>query len=286
MMYKVLNSDQLLELFANLKDGLPGTAKIFYTVRHMLKGLLPNFECLVDKWPNWTCIVLRPEANKEVPQFFENSYICHTNSASSLKYFLQRPGVIDWTKSANFSGIPYDLIAVTKEFARKLGGKFECREPHIMYAWCEAVSLDMSSHIPEGFSLDTLKKSDVPLVFKHWKSSLSEHKGIYDYFETIITNFENSCLRDNATSEVVAYTCRKFNGSISMIYVQPKHRRKGFCHIVFADIMQKIIDNGDIPFGFLATNSKELIETARKHHFTWVPQSNMTWATYEMTHPF
>ncbi|XP_014767769.1 glycine N-acyltransferase [Octopus bimaculoides] len=280
MMYKVLTQDQLVQLHATLKESLPGTAKVFYTIRHILNEILTNFECLVDSWPKYTCFVVRPCTGKEVPAFFQYSYICHTKSASTLKYFLQRPGVIDWTKPVNFSGIPYDLIPTTRQFCRKLGGTMQCRPPHFMYAWCKTVPIDLTRDIPVGFELGSLCKSDAAALLPVWSSSLSEHDGIEEYFKCIIENFESSCLRNTSTGELVAYACRKFNGSISMVYVKPEHRGTHFSSVVFKDIASKIAANGDIPFGFLATDSNKLIEMARILGFTWVPQSNMTWATY------
>ncbi|GAB1607861.1 glycine N-acyltransferase-like [Argonauta hians] len=280
MMYQVLNHDQLLQLLSTLKESLPGTAKVFYTIRHILNGILCNFECLVDTWPSYTCFVVRPCSDKKVPAFFQYSYICHTKSASSLKYFLQRPGVIDWARPVNFSGIPYDLIPTTREFCRKLGGTMECRPPHFMYAWCQTEPINLTRDIPAEFEIGSLHKSDVPELLPVWGATLSEHDGIEEYFEFIVENFESSCLRKTSTGELVAYACRKFNGSISMVYVQPEYRGTHISNIVFKDIVSKITANGDVAFGFLATNSNELIEVARTLGFTWVPQSNMTWATY------
>lgn len=40
----------------------------------------------------------------QVPEFLKSTYICHTNSTKALKYFIQRPGVINWSKPVILSG--------------------------------------------------------------------------------------------------------------------------------------------------------------------------------------
>lgn len=40
----------------------------------------------------------------QVLNYFKQTHICHTKSVSALKYFLQRPGLIDWSQAINFTG--------------------------------------------------------------------------------------------------------------------------------------------------------------------------------------
>lgn len=43
----------------------------------------------------------------QVLNYFKQTHICHTKSVSALKYFLQRPGLIDWSQPINFTGKIY-----------------------------------------------------------------------------------------------------------------------------------------------------------------------------------
>jgi len=40
----------------------------------------------------------------QVQPYFRHTYMCHAQTASALKYFLQRPDVVDWRKPATFTG--------------------------------------------------------------------------------------------------------------------------------------------------------------------------------------
>lgn len=41
----------------------------------------------------------------QVPHYFRYYYLCHTRSIKDFKFFILRPGVVDWTKAAIFTGI-------------------------------------------------------------------------------------------------------------------------------------------------------------------------------------
>ena len=42
--------------------------QMFYILSNYLCGLLDGFEVIVDHWPKWTCIILRPQSTEAVSQ--------------------------------------------------------------------------------------------------------------------------------------------------------------------------------------------------------------------------
>lgn len=46
----------------------------------------------------------------QVPRYFSHTYMCHSKSVTALKYFIQRPGVINWEEPVTFTGMVFTMI--------------------------------------------------------------------------------------------------------------------------------------------------------------------------------
>lgn len=277
MIYKILDKEEIGQLKDELSLGLPGTAKIYYVIRNALDDNLSGFEVVVDNWPKWSCILLRPESSDKVLNYFRQTHICHTKSVSALKYFLQRPGLIDWTQPINFTGVPSDVIPVLSEVCRKHGGQITSKESRLMYAWSRPTPPDMPA-IPDGVTLSSLKPEHAKVLKSDWakQSNADELEG---YFKSVIEKFESSCLLDK-NGRILAYICMQYNGSIAMIYVLPEFRKEGYFDILISDLTRKLLAKRDIAYGFIPFNDTSLINTSRKLGYEWVPQGNMTWTRF------
>ncbi|XP_061171772.1 glycine N-acyltransferase-like [Saccostrea echinata] len=277
MIYKVLHKEEIGQLKEELSLGLPGTAKIYYVIRNALDDNLSGFEVIVDNWPKWNCILLRPESPDKVLNYFRQTHICHTKSVSALKYFLQRPGLISWNQPINFTGVPNDVVPVLSEVCRKHGGQITSKESRLMYAWSKSTPPDMPK-IPEGVTLSSLKSEHAKILQSDWakQGNAVEVEG---YFQSVIEKFESSCLLDH-NGRILAYICMQYNGSIAMIYVLPEFRKEGYFDILVSDLTRKLLAKQDIAYGFIPFTDTSLINLSRELGFEWVPQGNMTWTRY------
>ncbi|OWF41511.1 glycine N-acyltransferase-like [Mizuhopecten yessoensis] len=275
MIYKVLNSDEIAELQIELKRGLPGTAKVYYVIRNLLSGYLPGIELLVDDWPKWSCILLRPTSEKKVKRYFENTYICYTKNVSTLKYFVQRPDVIDWSKPAIFTGVPNDLVLLLTEMTRKYKGTLSSCEPRFMYAWTKQSPPELPE-VPKGLRLSTLGPEHVSIMSQGWEWSRTDIEG---YFLSVVERFDSSCLLDEQGT-LRAYMCMQYNGSMAMLYIRPQYRKDGYFNIILSDLTRKILLKNNIAYGFIPTNDTCLINQSRELGFEWVPRGDMTWVKY------
>ncbi|KAK3599404.1 hypothetical protein CHS0354_036418 [Potamilus streckersoni] len=278
MIYKVLKEEEVTCLKKDLKEQLPGTAKIYYLVRNLLKGLIPGLEVIVDKWPDWTCIVIRPRSQDEVPKYFRHSYICHAKNVSPLKYFIQRPGIIDWSKPATFTGVPPDLAPLLTDMSRKHLGKLSSKEVRLMYAWNKKEPPEQPV-VPEGLHLGKLRPEHAAVLRQDWEDSRGR-EDLEGYFTSVIENFDSSCLSDDK-GELLAYTCMQYNGSIAMIYVRPEHRDKDYYKIIFNDLTRKLLMKGYIVYGFIPSHDTGLVTMLRGLGFEWVPTGDILWVHYE-----
>ncbi|KAK3094871.1 hypothetical protein FSP39_007354 [Pinctada imbricata] len=277
MIYKVLCSQETEELRSRLEQYLPGTAKIFYVIQNVVLGHLKGFEVIVDKWPDFNCILLRPRSKDEVLGYFRHTHICYGKSVSALKYFLQRPGLINWKEPINFTGVPNDLIPVLTEVSKKHGGQLSSKESRFMYAWSKSYSPELPK-LPEGMKLMPLKQEHASEITKDW-AGRGNRQDMESYFRSVIENFESSCLLDE-DGRLVAYVCMHYNGSMAMVYVRPENRDEGYFHILLSDLTRKILAKKQIAYGFIPVNDTSLIKLCREIGFEWVPQGNMTWSCY------
>lgn len=278
MIYKTLTHQEVEELYRQLGNKLPGTAKIFYVIRSFLAGLLPGKEVIVDQWPEWTSVVLRTCSESETQPYFRHTYMCHAKSTSALKYFIQRPDVVNWRKPARFTGVPRDVAPAISSMCIKHRGRITSLEPRFMYAWTRR-DLPPEPKIPEGLVIGKLTPDDAVTLRRDWEGS-RYREDLEGYFRTVISHYDSSCLRD-ADGELLAYACMQFNGSIAMLYVKPEHRDKDYFRIVLSDLARKRLRNGDVAYGFIPTNDSELVDQMRDMDFVWVPRGDMVWMDYE-----
>jgi len=278
MIYKILDQNEVEQLKNQLKSSLPGTAKIFYVIRNYLKGLLPGKEVIVDTWPEWSSIIVRTCNDSETQAFFRHTYMCHSSSPSALKYFLQRPDVVNWRKPAAFTGVSRDVAPVISSMSQKHMGTLTTVEPRFMYAWTKKDLPPMAS-VPDGLTLDTLTAADAVTLRRDWEGC-RYREDLEGYFRTVIENFDSSSLRDQ-NGDLLAYACMQFNGSIAMLYVKPEHRDTDYFKIVLSDLARRSLAKGEIAYGYIPTNDSSLVGQMRSMDFVWVPGGDMVWLHYE-----
>ncbi|XP_045190075.2 glycine N-acyltransferase-like protein 3 [Mercenaria mercenaria] len=278
MIYKTLTHDEVEALKRELENRLPGTAKIFYVIRSFLAGLLPGKEVIVDSWPEWSSVVVRTCSEEKAQPFFRHTYMCHARSTSALKYFLQRPDVVNWRKPATFTGVPRDVAPVISAMCNKHMGRITTLEPRFMYAWTKQ-ELPTEQPIPVGLHLGKLHPEDAVTLRCDWEGC-RYRDDLEGYFRTVIEHYESSCLRDD-NGDLLAYACMQFNGSIAMLYVKPEHRDKEYFKIVLSDLARNRLSKKEVAYGFIPTNDSELVDQMRAMDFVWVPRGDMVWMSYE-----
>lgn len=278
MIYKVLSVDEVRELNTELKNRLPGSAKVFYVIQCFIKGLLPGKEVIVDSWPEWSSVIVRTCDEEQAQPFFRHTYMCHAKTASSLRYFLQRPGVINWQKPAFFTGVPHDVTPVISTMCGKHKARIMSMEARFMYAWTKKEPATVPE-IPDDLELGKLTVDDARTLTNDWKGSRYKDD-LEGYFRAVIENFDSSCLRDK-DGVLQAYACMQFNGSIAMLYVKPEHRKTDYFKIVLSDLARRRTLEGEVAYGFVPANDSNLVAQMRSMDFVWVPRGDMVWMSYE-----
>ncbi|GFO23896.1 glycine n-acyltransferase [Plakobranchus ocellatus] len=276
-MFHVLSQEETEELHKELGSQLPESAKMYCNISNHLNELLTGFEVIVDQWPCWTCIMLRPNCPELVPHYFRNYHICHSRSIKDFKFFIQRPGVVDWSKPAVFTGIPYDAVSVIQEKSRKEYGQVTSVENRFMYCWNKK-DLPEPEKISDGLKLTSLTSEHADILCSQWKHD-RKNDGLLEYFQRVIDNFESSAVMDS-DGRLIAYICMQFNGSMANLYVDPDYRASNLGVALLRDLTGKLLSKGHTAYGFIKTKDATFISTCQKIGFTWIPQGSMSWLHY------
>lgn len=280
MIYQILSFEEVAELERELQNKLPGSAKIYYVIRNFVSGNLAGFEVIVDKWPCWSCIVLRPQVEDQsiqVPKYFSHTYICHTKSVQAFKFFIQRPGVINWQEPVTFTGVPNDIVPVIPEVSRKYGATVSSKESRFMYCWTKKEPPPLPE-ISDDICLRTLEQKHVETMKDDWEST-TNREDLEGYFSSVVDNFDSSCLTDNQ-GNLLAYICMQYNGAMAMLYIRPEYRKEGYFNILLSDLTRKLLTKNEVAYAFIPTQDSSLIKLAREFGLEWVPEGNMTWVQY------
>ncbi|KAK0058224.1 glycine N-acyltransferase-like protein Keg1 [Biomphalaria pfeifferi] len=277
VMFQVLTQEETEDLRWELHSQLPGSAKIYYILCNHLDNLLTGFEVIVDQWPHWNCLILRPQSLDSVPSYFRNYYMCHTRSTKDFKFFIQRPCVVDWKMPAIFTGVPYDVVGLIQEKSRKELGEVTSVEHRFMYAWTKPESPE-PVQVPNDLQLTVLKREHAETVCDHWKH-YRKNEGLVEYYRQVIENFESSAI---VTKEgnLVAYISMQFNGSMSNLFVDPEYHSQNLGVILLTDLTRKLLAKNQTAYGFIKTKDASFIKTCESIGFSWVAQGSMSWVHY------
>ncbi|XP_041517560.1 glycine N-acyltransferase-like protein Keg1 [Microtus oregoni] len=94
-----LQGSQMLQVLENsLRKHLPETLKVYGTVFHMNQGNPFKLKALVDKWPDFNTVVIRPreEDMEDDLDHYTNTYLVYSKDPENCQNFLSSSEVINW----------------------------------------------------------------------------------------------------------------------------------------------------------------------------------------------
>nr|XP_038964635.1 glycine N-acyltransferase isoform X3 [Rattus norvegicus] len=94
-----LQGAQMLQMLEkSLKKYLPESLKVYGTIYHVNHGNPFNLKALVDKWPDFNTVVVRPQEQemKDDLDFYTNTYQIYSKDPENCQEFLGSSEVINW----------------------------------------------------------------------------------------------------------------------------------------------------------------------------------------------
>ncbi|XP_044537908.1 glycine N-phenylacetyltransferase-like [Gracilinanus agilis] len=118
----LLRSPQMLQTLERaLRKDIPESIKVYGTVFHVNQGNPFKLEVLVDKWPDFKTVVVRPKEQDMMDDLdpYTNTYQIYSKDLQSCQDALKSSDVINWKQHLQIQGLQSGLNEVIKSVAEE-----------------------------------------------------------------------------------------------------------------------------------------------------------------------
>ncbi|XP_025868628.1 glycine N-acyltransferase [Vulpes vulpes] len=248
----LLQGAQMLQtLEKSLRKSLPESLKVYGTVFHMNQGNPFKLKALVDKWPDFTTVVTRPQEEEMIDDFdhYTNTYQIYSKDLKNCQEFLGSPEVINWKQHLQIQSSQPSLneviqnLAATKSFQVK---QTQC----FLYFLANTIKklvpslLDVKKLAPGGgkpkpinqemFKLSSLDVTHATFVNKFWHFGGNERS--QRFIERCIQTFPTFCLL-GPEGTLVSWSLMDQTGELRMAGTLPEYQGQGLVsHVVYSQV--------------------------------------------------
>ncbi|XP_032215347.1 glycine N-phenylacetyltransferase-like isoform X1 [Mustela erminea] len=269
-----LQGPQVLQMLEkSLRKSLPESLKVYGTVFHMNQRNPFKLTALVDKWPDFTTVVIRPQEEEMTDDFdyYTNTYQIYSKNPPNCQEFLGASGVINWKQRLQIQSSQSSLNEVIQNLAAVKLVKVE-QQQGIMYMLPERASKLLPSlleakNLPlksgrrkvinqEMFQLSSLDITHAPLVNKFWHFGGNERS--QTFIERCIQTFPTFCLL-GPEGTPVSWSLMDQTGEIRMGGTVPEYRGKGLISYLM-DVHIHALDKLDYPSYYHTALTNKIIQ--------------------------
>ncbi|XP_020938662.1 glycine N-acyltransferase-like isoform X1 [Sus scrofa] len=240
-MLHLQSAQMLLRLEKCLRKSLPESLKVYGTVFHMNQGNPFKLKALVDKWPDFNTVVIRPQEQEMTDELdhYTNTYQVYSKDPKKCQEFLGLPEVINWKQHLQIQSTQSSLDDVIKNLAALKLGKVK-QTQCLLYMVSELGKkmanslLDAKNPSPNDnkfksihqkiLQLSSLDPSHDALVNTFWYFGGNERS--QRFIERCIKTFPNWCLL-GPEGTPVSWVLMDQTGEMRMAGTMPKYRRQG-----------------------------------------------------------
>ncbi|KAM4848735.1 glycine N-acyltransferase-like protein Keg1 [Urocitellus parryii] len=166
-----LQGPQMLQLLEkSLLKHLPESLKVYGTVFHINQGNPFKLKALVDKWPDFNTLVIRPEEQEMTDDLdhYTNTYQIYSKDPKNCQEFLSSPEVINWKQHLQIQSLQASLDKVIKNLVAIHSGQVKHTQCFLYMIHDTAKKLapsllDGKNASPDGDKLKSLDQE----MFKH-----------------------------------------------------------------------------------------------------------------------
>ncbi|XP_066107681.1 glycine N-acyltransferase-like isoform X2 [Saccopteryx bilineata] len=206
-----LQGSQMLQMLEkSLRKGLPESLKVYGTVFHMNQGNPFKLKALVDKWPDFNTVVVRPQEKEMTDDLdhYTNTYQIYSKDPKNCQEFLGSPEVINWKQH---------LQIQTKKLVPSLLDAQKLSPDGAAYNSTTILNQEM-------FKLSSLDVTHAALVDKFW--SFGGNEKSQRFIKRCIQNFPTFCVL-GPEGTPVSWDLMDQTGELRMAGTMPEYRRHG-----------------------------------------------------------
>ncbi|XP_021007981.1 glycine N-acyltransferase [Mus caroli] len=242
-----LQGAQMLQMLEkSLRKYLPESLKVYGTVYHMIHGNPFNLKALVDKWPDFNTVVVRPQEQEMTDDldFYINTYQVYSKDPQNCQEFLESSEVINWKQHLQIQSSQSHLNKTIQNLASIQSFQIKHSE-NILYVSSETIkklfpslldtkNLSTGSGKPKAidqdkFKLSSLDVAHAALVNKFWLFGGNERS--QRFIERCIKNFPSSCVL-GPEGTPASWTLMDQTGEMRMGGTMPEYRLQGLVSFV------------------------------------------------------
>uniref|UniRef100_A0A8C6HAA9 Glycine N-acyltransferase-like protein n=1 Tax=Mus spicilegus TaxID=10103 RepID=A0A8C6HAA9_MUSSI len=250
-----LQSSQALQVLENsLRKHLPESLKVYGTVFHINQGNPFKLKTLVDKWPDFNTVVIRPQEEDMTDDLdhYNNTYLVYSKDPKHCQEFLGSSEVINWKQHLQIQSSQSDLGKVIESLGATNLGKVKHKQcflymvcqtakklaPSLMDAKNLVVSRNKLTPLDQQlFKFASLDVTHAALVNSLWHFGGNEKS--QKFIERCIFTFPSFCIM-GPEGTPVSWTLMDHTGELRMGGTLPKYRRQSLIYHVASQQIQTL----------------------------------------------
>ncbi|XP_037694264.1 glycine N-acyltransferase [Choloepus didactylus] len=259
-MFSLQGAKMLQMLEKSLRNSLPESLKVYGTVFHINQGNPFKLKVLVDKWPDFNTVVVRPQEQDMTDDLdhYTNTYHIYSKDTESCQKLLGSTEVINWKQHLQIQSSQPSLneviqnLAATKSFQVKHTQCFLFMASEtvkkLVPSLLDEKNLSPNSSKPkdinhEMFKLSSLDVTHAALVNKFWSFGGNERS--QRFIERCIRNFLSFCLL-GPEGTPVTWNLMDQTGEMRMAGTLPEYRAQGLVsHVIHTQ--SQVMDKTGFP---------------------------------------
>ncbi|VTJ57447.1 glycine N-phenylacetyltransferase [Marmota monax] len=242
-----LQSPQMLQMLEkSLRKSLPESLKVYGTVFHINQGNPFKLKALVDKWPDFNTVVVRPQEQDMTDDLdhYTNTYQIYSKELKSCQESLVSSDVITWKQHLQIQSSQSSLDEVIQSLAAANLVQVK-RTQCILYMMPQTARklvpflVDTKNLRPESggpqinnhemFKLSSLDVTHAAVVNKFWHFGGNERS--QRFIERCIRTFPSTCLL-GPEGTPVSWALMDQTGEMRMGGTVPEYRGQGLISYV------------------------------------------------------
>ncbi|XP_053416078.1 glycine N-phenylacetyltransferase-like [Nycticebus coucang] len=253
-----LQKPKMLHLLEkSLRNGLPESLKVYGTVFHMNQGNPFNLKALVDTWPDFNTVLVRPQKQEMTDDFdhYTNTYLIYSKDLKNCQECLGTSDVINWKQRLQIQSSQSSLDEVIQSLASAKFVRVK-RSRRVLYMMPQSAK-KLVPFLPETkklrpgsgkpkpinqdvFKLSSLELTHAALVNKFWHFGGNERS--HRFIERCIQTFPTVCLL-GPEGTPVSWGLMDHTGEMRMAGTVPEYRGQGLMSYVtyyYAQVLENL----------------------------------------------
>ncbi|XP_075784649.1 glycine N-acyltransferase-like protein 3 [Pelodiscus sinensis] len=259
-------SSKLRLLEGTLRRSLSETLLVHGAVMNINRGNLAGHEVLMDSWPEFKAVLIRPhrEVASDDSDSYTNTCAVHYRDLGACRALLG--SAINWDQAFRIHGLRDGVYEASRDIAQTKGAKLDVYR-YFMYFHPDPSSMP-EIRLDPAVKLSSLDVSHVDLLNETWRFGGNERSR--KYLASLIRQFPSACLLD-ATGRPVSWLASDAFGALRHAYTLPQHRGRGY-NRVLSNVMAKRLHSLGFPsYGYVAVDNFHMQRLQEQGGFQRLP---------------